>query len=41
VIWRLPERFPDALCAEKTELVYQHIYDNYQTATQNTYARVG
>jgi len=37
-IWRLPKRYPDALCQQKTALVYQHIYDNYQSAAQNIYA---
>jgi type I restriction enzyme R subunit len=36
-IWRLPARYADAVCQEKTALVYQHIYDNYQSARQNTY----
>jgi type I restriction enzyme R subunit len=38
-IWQLPERFTDDMCQQKSALVYQHIYDNYQTAQRNTYAQ--
>ena len=37
-LWRLPKRYPDGLCQQKAALVYQHIYDNYQSAAQNIYA---
>lgn len=35
-IWQLPARFPDELCQQKNALVYQHVYDNYQSANKNT-----
>jgi hypothetical protein len=38
-IWQLPDCFSDDLCQQKSTLVYQHIYDSYQTATQSTYAQ--
>ncbi|MGC9468197.1 MAG: type I restriction enzyme endonuclease domain-containing protein, partial [Anaerolineae bacterium] len=35
---RLPERYTAELCDRKRDDLYQHIYDSYQTATENVYA---
>jgi type I restriction enzyme R subunit len=36
-VWQLPEAFTDDMCQQKSALVYQHVYDNYQSAAQSTY----
>ena len=38
MIWRLPERYTDKMCQQKSAQIYQHVYDNYWGAGQNIYA---
>jgi type I restriction enzyme R subunit len=38
LVYQLPDPYADEFCQQKSVLIYQHIYDNYPSATQNTYA---
>lgn len=38
MIWRLPARYTDKMCRQKSAQIYQHIYDNYWGAGRSIYA---
>ncbi len=38
MIWRLPERYTNKMCQQKSTQIYQHVYDNYWGAGRSIYA---
>ena len=38
MVWKLPEAYDETLCQEKSDQIYQHVYDKYWGPDQSVYA---
>jgi len=41
LVWQLPTSYTEAMCRERSSLVYEHVYDHYWGAGQSVYAMAG